>query len=118
MCQRFSNFKHYTNITDLCKTTLVMRPPKHHPKNLKLCRKFYLFIWNIMRGLELRREQLWFSEPPYYTSIFTRITSGKLKEFCRSHADLSYSFSVYYSELRSMQVFSKRSSVIISKAPD
>jgi len=35
------------------------------------------------------------------TSIFTRLTLGKLKEFCRSHADLSYSFSVYYSELRS-----------------
>src|SRR6218665_372375 len=53
-----------------------------------------------------------------YTSIFTRLTPGKLKEFCRSHADLSYSFSVHYSELRSSQVFSKRSSVIISKAPD
>src|SRR6218665_1235350 len=52
------------------------------------------------------------------TSIFTRLTPGKLKEFCRSHADLSYSFSVYYSELRSSPVFSKRSSVIISKAPD
>src|SRR6218665_543648 len=53
-----------------------------------------------------------------YTSIFTRLTPGKLKEFCRSHADLSYSFSVYYSELRSSRVFSIRSSVIISKAPD
>src|SRR6218665_2875282 len=52
------------------------------------------------------------------TSIFNRLTPGKLKEFCRSHADLSYSFSVYYSELRSSLVFSKRSSVIISKAPD
>ena len=35
----------------------------------------------------------------YMTSIFTRLTPGKLKEFCRSYADLSYSFSVYYSEL-------------------
>src|SRR6218665_1116099 len=52
------------------------------------------------------------------TSIFTWLTPGKLKEFCRSHADLSYSFSAHYSELRSSQVFSKRSSVIISKAPD
>jgi len=26
------------------------------------------------------------------TSIFTRLTPGMLKKFCRSHADLSYSF--------------------------
>src|SRR6218665_2396142 len=51
-------------------------------------------------------------------SILTRLTPGKLKEFCRSHADLSCSFLVYYSELRSAPVFSQRSSVIISKAPD
>jgi len=43
---------------------------------------------------------------------------GSSKNFCRSHADLWYSFWVYYSELRSSPVFSKCSSVIISKAPD
>jgi len=49
----------------------------------------------------------------YNTSIFTRLTPGKLKEFCRSHADLSYSFWVWcsepYSELRPSPVFSERS---------
>jgi len=30
-----------------------------------------------------------------YSSIFTWLTPGKLKEFCRSHVDLSCSFWVW-----------------------
>ena len=54
----------------------------------------------------------------YNTSTFTRLMPRKLKEICRSHVDLSYSFWFYYSEFRSLPVFSKRSGVIISKAHD
>jgi len=44
-----------------------------------------------------------------FNSVFTRLMPGKLKEFCSSHTDLSHSFWVWCSELRSSPAFSKRS---------
>src|SRR6218665_1506515 len=43
---------------------------------------------------------------------------GSYKNFADLTRTYHYSFSVYYSELRSSPVLSKRSSFIISKAPD